>query len=400
MSSLKNNFAIVFFAFAALHYTACNAPKDPVENVANKIDSTAKQESENGVWLNKAEYKSVGVIYGKVEIKKLSSTLKVNGTIEVSPENAVSITIPYGGIVRSTSLLEGKHVNKGERLATLANPEFIQLQQDYLDHKSQLEYLKIEYERQQQLAGENINAKKTLQKAKADYQSMLVRVNGLKAKLSLINISLTSLENVSIQNTISIYSPISGSVSKININQGSHVNPNDELFRIINADKPYVALSVFEKDITKLKKGQLVRFSLVNDQKEYSAKVQLIGKEIRADRSIRVICRISDKSSAPFMPGMYIKAIVETESNEVNALPDEAIVNFQGKNFIFLTDQKNGQVSHERYHFIMSEIQTGISEQGFTQVYLPQSFNSSKNSIVIKGAYSLMSKMKNSPEED
>jgi cobalt-zinc-cadmium efflux system membrane fusion protein len=263
-----------------------------------------------------------------------------------------------------------------------------------------LEYLKIEYERQQQLAAENINAKKTLQKSKADYQSMLGRVKGLKAKLSMINISTASLENGSIQNTISIYSPISGSVSKININQGSHVNPNDELFRIINADKPYVALSVFEKDITKLKKGQLVRFSLVNDQKEYSAKVQLIGKEIRADRSIRVICRISDKSSAPFMPGMYIKAIVETESNEVNALPDEAIVNFQGKNFIFLTDQKNGQVSHERYHFIMSEIQTGISEQGFTQVYLPQSFNSSKNIIVIKGAYSLMSKMKNSPEED
>jgi cobalt-zinc-cadmium efflux system membrane fusion protein len=282
----------------------------------------------------------------------------------------------------------------------LANPEFIQLQQDYLDHKSQLEYLKIEYERQQQLAAENINAKKTLQKSKADYQSMLGRVKGLKAKLSMINISTASLENGSIQNTISIYSPISGSVSKININQGSHVNPNDELFRIINADKPYAALSVFEKDIHKLEKRQLVRFSLVNDQKEYSAKVQLIGKEIRADRSIPVICEISGKPSPAFMPGMYIKAIVETESNEVTTLPDEAIVNFQGKNFIFLTDQKNGQVSHERYHFIMSEIQTGVSGQGFTQVYLPQSFNSSKNIIVIKGAYSLMSKMKNSPEED
>src|SRR6185436_7891150 len=125
---------------------------------------------------------TVGIKLGKAEDRALSGTLSVTGVLDVPPQNLVNITAPFGGFLRSTSLLQGMHVNKGAVIATVENPEYIQLQQDFLDTKGQSEFLESEHQRQQELAKESINAQKTLQKAVADLNSMKAKNNGLRAK--------------------------------------------------------------------------------------------------------------------------------------------------------------------------------------------------------------------------
>lgn len=366
-------------------------------------------EEENTAVLTEAQLKTAGIVMGHVEHKQISGTIKVNGVLDVPPQQLISVSVPLGGFLKSTDLLQGSRVRKGQLIAIIENPEYIQIQQDYLEARTQLEFAKTEYERQEELAKENVNAQKTLQQSKANYQSLIAKKNGLQAKLKLININLATLEEGTIGSTGFVYSPINGYVTEVNVNIGKFVSPADVLFEIVDTEHLHAELTVFEKDVPKLKLGQKVRFTLANETQERMATVYLIGRKISEDRTIRIHCHI-DKEDKDLLPGMYLKANVETGGNVVTALPDEAIIDYRGKKYIFIPMEeeqtaKSGEpekaTEHhldEGQHFSMMEIQTNDQELGYTEIYLPEGFKED-TPIVIKGAYAILSKIKNSEEE-
>ncbi|MBS1977864.1 MAG: efflux RND transporter periplasmic adaptor subunit [Bacteroidetes bacterium] len=366
------------------------------------------QEEENTVEFTESQYKTAAIELGKIENKQISGTIKVNGQLDVPPQQKVSVSAPLGGFLKNTPLLQGTRVKKGQVIATIENIEFVQLQQDYLEARNQLEFAEKDYERQQDLAKENVAAQKVLQQAKTTFVSWQSKVIGLKEKLKVLNISVDRLSQGEVSSEINLYSPINGYVTEVNVNIGKFVNPADILFEIVDTEHLHAELTVFEKDVPKLKIGQKVRFTLANETKERLATVYLLGREISKDRTIRIHCHI-DNEDTNLLPGMYLKAIVETGGIEVPALPDRAVIDFQGKKYIFyqlaaqphaaLKDES--QVEHENeYHFIMMEVQTGNSEMGFTEVILPENFPSETAQIAVKNAYAILSKMKNSEEEE
>jgi cobalt-zinc-cadmium efflux system membrane fusion protein len=365
------------------------------------------EEDASTVELTEAQIKTAGIELGKVEPRQISGTIKVNGVLDVPPQQLVSISVPLGGFLKSTTLLQGSRVQKGQLIAVIENPEYIQLQQDYLEALNQFDFSKADYERQQELAKENVNAQKTLQQAKSTYQSWLAKRNGLLAKLKLIHVNLEEVEKGNISSTGNVYSPISGYVTEVNVNIGKFVAPSDVLFEIVDTEHLHAELTVFEKDVLKLRIGQRVRFTLANESEERMATVYLIGREISADRSVRIHCHI-DKEDKELLPGMYLKANVETGGAKVPALPNEAVIDYQGKKYIFIPvegeahehspEEKHAKEEEEGTHFSMVEIQTGNSELGFTEVILPDTLNQSID-VVVKGAYSILSKIKNSEEE-
>lgn len=365
------------------------------------------EEEENTVEFTTAQYKTAGIELGRVENKQISGTIKVNGKLDVPPQQMVSVSVPLGGFLKSTPLLQGSKVKKGQVIATIENLDFIQMQQDYVEAKNQFEFAKTDYDRQLELAKENVNAQKTLQQARTTYSSWQTKSIGLREKLKMLKIDLASLDGGNITGIINLYSPINGYVTEVNVNIGKFVNPSDILFEIVDTEHLHAELTVFEKDVPKLKIGQKVRFTLANETKERMATVYLLGREIGADRTIRIHCHI-DKEDTNLLPGMYLKAVVETGGIQVPALPDNAIIDYQGKKYIFyqlagqphvaLKDESKEQHETE-YHFTMLEIQTGNSELGYTEVIPPSDFATETAQIVVKNAYAILSKMKNSEEE-
>lgn len=391
--------------------SSCGGKETTGEGTTAVADST-HDENENSVEITQAQYQSIGVELGSPELKGLSALLKVNGYIDVPPQNLVSVTTQMGGIIKSTPLLQGSTVGKGQVIAVLQNQEFVQLQQDYLESKSQLELTDSEYKRQQTLASQNVNAQKTVQQAKANYQSALARENALKQRLQLINISPSSLTATNIRSQINIYAPISGYVTKVNVNTGKFVNPNDVMFEIVNSSNLHVELNVFEKDAARVKPGQKVRFTMTNDTTEQNAVVQLVGGEINIDKTVTV--HAIAKGSKNFIPGTYLKAFIEASSSQVMALPVGAVVDFEGKKYIFLAKDTKKDPAHkhneneteaesekagESHHFEMVAISTGISDGGYIEVILPKNLDI-KGKVVLKGTYDLLSKLKNSEEAE
>ena len=395
--------AIIYFLFLSLTMTGiqgCGSKDDQAD------DAQAHAEDANTIELTNAQVANAGVSLGKPGQRQISGVVKANGQLDVPPQQLVSISIPLGGFLKSTTLLPGSKVTQGQVIAVVENPDYIQLQQDYLEARNHTEFNKIDYERQQELAKENVNAQKTLQQSKTSYLNGLARMNGLAARLKMINIDAASLKEESITSTANLYSPIDGFVTDVHMNIGKFVSPTDVLFTIVDTEHLHAELTIFEKDIPKIKLGQKVRFTLANETKERTATVYLIGREIHQDRTINIHCHI-DKEDRNLLPGMFLTAVVETGGVVVTALPNDAIVDYQGRKYIFapasIHHEKNStedaSTHQSENHFRMIEVTTGASEAGFTEVSFPTDFD--KNSdVVISGGYAVLSKMKNAADDD
>ncbi len=361
-------------------------------------DTSANTDTEDAavpamVSLTPEQFQHSGIQTGCTQMRPISQTLKANGLLDVPPQNLVSISPPMGGFLKVTTLLQGMRVKKGEVIAVIENMDFIPIQQDYLDSKSQLEYLQAEYKRQQELSTENVNATKTLQQAKAQYLSMAAKANGLKARLKMLHIDPASVEKGNIRSTINLYAPINGFVTQVHANVGAYVNPTDVLFKLIDPEHIHVELTIFEKDIPKLKIGQKVLFMLANETTQRTASVFLIHKEIAADRSVGVHCHL-DVEDTSLLPGTYLKAWIETGNSPVTTLPEEAVINNGEMKYIFVQKSRTATA----IEFERLPIETGAQENGYIQVRsLPGSVSSG---IVVKGAYHLWAKMNNVEEEE
>jgi cobalt-zinc-cadmium efflux system membrane fusion protein len=359
-----------------------------------KTETATPEEATNRVSLTTVQVETAGIELGKIEQRQISGTIKVNGMLDVPPQQMVSISVPMGGFLKSTSLLQGSRVEKGQAIATVENLEFIQIQQDFLEANNQLELAQTEYTRQQELAKENVNATKTLQQAKSQFTNWSIKSKALSEKLKLLNIKSEAIEAGNFSSTIMLYSPISGYVTGMTANVGKFANPGDVLFTIVDTEHLHAELTVFEKDFSKIKVGQKIRFTLNNESTERIATVYLIGREIAPDRTVRIHGHL-DKEDKNLLPGMYLNAIIETGGAMVNTLPSEAIIDFADKKYIFVFDGKTDTVVNYR----IVEIQTGNSELNFTEIILAEA-DLNTWQVVTQGAYALLSKMKNKEEEE
>ncbi|WP_436486155.1 efflux RND transporter periplasmic adaptor subunit [Chitinophaga sp. ARDCPP14] len=379
---------IAFTVISSILLVSCGNKQTPAT-----ADVHDHEEEPGVVELTPAQFKTAGITYGKPENRQISGAVKVNGLLDVPPQQQVSISVPMGGFIKQTSLLQGMPVKQGQVIAVLENLDYIQLQQDYLEVSSQLEYATKEHDRQQELARENVNALKTLQQAKASWQTLQAKENGIRQKLSVLNINLPALQKGTIQRTVNIYAPISGYVTQVNVNLGQFVTPADILFRIVNTEHLHAELTVFEKDVPRLKIGQLVRFTLANETKPRTATVHLIGREISPQRTVRVHCHLEEEDTQ-LLPGTYLQAMIETGAAAVKAVPDAALVDFDNKAYVFV--KKPGTDS--TLHFNMLEVKKGNSELGYTEVVFPE--EAPDGDVVITGAYDLLAKLKNSGEHE
>jgi len=375
---------IIFLISVMGLFTACGSKKTPEEKPELKT-------AENIVTLTDAQLKNAAIETGKLEQQSISSILKVNGSIDVPPQNMVSISVPLGGYLKSTKLLPGMHVNKGESIAIIEDQQYIQLQQDYLTAKAKLLFAKQEYERQKELNQSKASSDKVYQQALADYTTLQILEKSLSEKLKLIGINPATRNAGNISKSVSIPSPINGFVSKVNVNIGKYVNPADVLFEIVNPSDIHLALTIFEKDINKLFIGQkLIAYTNTNPEKKYSCKIILIGKDFSNDRSVEVHCHFENYDES-LIPGMYMNAEIEVKSDSVYALPSDAIVSYENKQYAFISKGNN--------QFEITEVKTGNSENGFTEIIPAQNQNLNNETVVIKGAYTLLMKMKNTSEE-
>jgi cobalt-zinc-cadmium efflux system membrane fusion protein len=236
-----------------------------------------------------------------------------------------------------------------------------------------------------------------LQQVTADYKNLKARVSALEQKLALIGLDPSGLREDNISRSIALKAPINGFIKTVNVNIGKSISPTDILFEIVNNDKLFLDLTLFEKDANKVSQGQKIRFFINNEIEEHEAVIYQTGKSVDTDKTFKVYATVT-KGCKNLLSGMYVKAIIETSGKEVAALPSDAIVSFNDKDYIFTFNKNKEEDGNSFTEYRIIEVKKGITEGGYTEVILPADFDQIKAKVVIRGAYNLLSAKKNAGE--
>ena len=325
---------------------------------------------------------------GKLEMQEFYEVVKSNGIFDVPPQNNASISSYFGGSVKDVVLIPGERVKRGQVLFTLENPEYVQLQQDFLESQGQLTYLKSDYERQKNLAQDNVTSQKNYLKSESDYTVTRVRYESLGKKLELLNINPKTLTIENIRTAVNVIAPINGHVTQVNITKGSYLNPSDVAMVLVDADHMHLELNIFEKDINKVKVGQPIHFRIQEDHgKQYEAIVYLVNKTVDAEmRTIGVHGHLIDeKLTNRFNPGVYIEAEIYTTSDTRLSLPQGALIEVDNSYYVLVLDSS----SDEGYTFGKKEVKTGASNKDNIQILNASDFNENTE-FLVKGAFNLI----------
>ncbi len=376
-----------------------------------KSEEHEEHGQENVVFLNENQIKALDLKLGSFEMRNLTTVVKTNGQLAVSPSDIAEVTAIVGGNVKYIKVFHGDKVKRGQVLAVLEHPDYISLQEDFAEKANNLKFAEQEYKRQKELFENNVGAGKDYQKAKANYNTAKAKYEGLKSRLRLLNISPETVLKGEITSSVNIVSPVNGFVNEIYIKKGTYAGARTKLFEVTNNNAIHADFLIYEKDVRLVKKGQKVHFTISNNpEKEYTATVFAVGKEFDPNiRAVKIHTKI-DGNISQLIPGMYISGHLHTDKRLTKTLPDDAIVSEGTKSYIFILDEttKPEQREHSKEEneehnenvkaFKMTEVITGQKDDGYTEIKLIDSLPEDTK-IVLNVAYYLLADMKKEENE-
>jgi cobalt-zinc-cadmium efflux system membrane fusion protein len=350
---------------------------------------SVQQESEfpGAIPVTTEQFKMSGMALGSIEEVILPKFIGCTGTIDVPPENKALVNAYQPGYIKETSFLIGDVVRKGQQVATLESPEYIQMQQEYMEIAGRLTYLEAEYKRQQTLLEEQVTSQKNYLKAESDYKSALATYTGLRKTLQMLHLDPSALEQGHLSPTIPVLAPIAGIISRVFISKGTYVSPDKPILEIIDNDHMHLELAVFEKDILKIKKGQEIKFRIPEATDSlYEGEVYLVGNSLEAgSRTVKVHGHFREEKPMGFAVGMFIEAQIVTGSARVMALPEAAVVHLEGGDFVCQLRL------HEKGNYQLSRVKviTGDTAGGYTVIENSSDFEEGAQ-FLTKGAYAVL----------
>ncbi|PQA96323.1 RND family efflux transporter, MFP subunit [Chryseobacterium piscicola] len=402
-------FNIIILILLTLFLASCEK-SEKSERSMEKTEEQSEHESSELAELTQEQMDAVGISLGQIEMKELTSIVKANGALSVPNNNKASATSLYGGVIKTLNVQVGDYVKKGQVIATIANPEFIQLQEDYLTIGSRIIFAEQEYKRQRELFDNDAGAKKNLQNADAELKTLRTKRASLQRQIQMMGISPGSVSNKNLRSGLAVTAPISGTISTILLQIGSYIDVSSPVAEIVDNSSLHLDLQVFEKDLPLIKVGQKIHFTLTNNPVvEYDAEVYSIGTAFEnQSKTIPIHCKVKGNKNG-LIDGMNATAVVSLDNKLMSAVPNTAITSADGKDYIFLVSDKKAEnhkdVKSEEKHnektinFERIEVVKGTSEMGYTAITPVKSIPESAK-IATKGAFFINAKLTNSGEHE
>ncbi|MCO4819377.1 MAG: efflux RND transporter periplasmic adaptor subunit [Bacteroidetes bacterium] len=400
--NLKIKTYMLLFA-ASLFITSCGDSghnEDGHDHGANEEPEHDEHDEghDDEVHFSEQQYQSLKMKTDTLPIRNISSYVEANGQLEVPPQNEATVTAIIGSNVTLIKVIEGDKVTKGQVLAYLSHPNLITLQTDYIQNWNQLQYLEMEYQRQKKLFEEKVGSGKTFQKTQADYFSMKGLVKGYEAQLKMMGMRLDKVQQNDIYEKVPVTSPINGHVRLVEVKTGQYVQPQTEMFEIVNIDHIHADLMVFEKDMHKVKKGQQIRFTIESiASQELEAKIYSVGKAFEQDpKAIHIHAEIENKKGL-LIPGMYIRGRIMINDVKSYVLPEAGVVREGEKYYIFTANKENDNGKTE-WGFKPVEVSIGTKDDGWVEINLLSPLDNGEV-IAWNNAYYLLAEMKKGEAE-
>ena len=390
----KYSIKIALILITLFTLSACNNNTSTADH--QEAEEEHHHEEENTTTLTQTQIKTVDIRLGHIEQKALTATLKANGVLSVPADHQAKVSTIYTGIIQSVKVEIGAYVHKGQVIATISNPDFLQQQQRLLTVNSQIELAQQELDRQQILYEGNAGTGKNLQAATTQLRTLRTEKAALEEQIRLMGLNPKTLTNEGMQSTLSVVAPISGNISAVYTNNGAYVDASTPIVEIIDNSSLHLHLQVYERDLPYIKVGQQVHFNPTNNTSgEYDAQVYNIAASFENEsKSIIVHCHVEGDKQG-LISGMNVTGVISLNKETAPAVPNDAIVEDSGKSYIFVvthTDDK--ETTFEKI-----EVAKGASESGYTAI-APVKPIAPEQTIATKGAFFINATLVNSGEHE
>lgn len=335
--------------------------------------------------LDASQERNAKISTGKLLSNAQAQTIRAYGKTFFPSESVITVTSPFGGAIRSIHVIQGQYVSQGQVVARLEDARFVDLQQDYLLTKSKLKLTQLDYERQRELNQAKASSDKVYQVAENEYRTQQILLKSLSEKLMLLGINPHNLNEKNITRTIAIRATSSGYITNVYANKGRYILPSESLVDILDQSKPYLKLKIYDKDVSNVRIGmKVIAFSSSDTSVKYPCQVLSILPQMQQDGSTEVLCSFIHLNKT-LPQNLNLIADIEVSSNATNSLPESAVVDFEGKKFVF--------EKLEQGKYKMIPIQIGNSQHQQVEIVNHNELNG-KN-IVMNGAYTLLMALKN-----
>ena len=346
--------------------------------------------------LTAKQVSTVDLKMGEAVEREMDATIEAKGSLVLRAQAMGDVASLMGGIVKSIFVKEGQLVHRGQVVATVENTDVVSLQREYYSAAKECELAKADLERQLLLSKQGAGVKRTLQQTRKDYQVAHANLLGIGRQLAQMGISTSAVAKGKFTTAFPLRAPISGVVSQLTASLGSYADMQTPLLKIRNTQAVECDLNVFEKDLAKVKVGNRVTFSLTNQPGvKLSGTVYGMNQYFNdGSKSVAVHVKMDDASlktsrinHIKLFDGMYVSGQIATGSQRCLALPSEAIVSTDGKQYVFAL---SGEPKKGEYSFSRHEVSTGVTDGGFTEVKLCDHLKAGKK-IVTDNAFYLAS---------
>ncbi len=419
-------FLIAIIIFASLVFVVSCGGKSSSAETENSGEAkteeghTDEHENPNIATLTEDQIKSIGIEFGVIEQKQLTASVKASGVLRVPNQSQANVNSVYSGVIKSLLVQPGNIVRKGQTIATIANPEFIQAQSQYLSVNAKITFAELEVKRQKELNEGNAGALKNLQSAETELRTLRTLKSTLAQQIQLMGINPERISNGKLISVLAVTSPINGVVSNVNVKMGSYVDVTTTVAEIVDNNQLHLDLFVYEKDLPKLKNNQTIHFTITNNPgKEYDAQVYSLGSSFEGESKAVTVHAKVQGDKAGLIDGMNVTAVISLEQTTVPAVPSEAIVAVDGQDYIFVlieghtedehkaegkdSVQKNSKDTQEHKEdekqeegktFERIPVAKGKTDVGYTEITLIKEIPKDAK-IVVKGAFFVSAKMTN-----
>ncbi|MGB2759448.1 MAG: efflux RND transporter periplasmic adaptor subunit, partial [Maribacter stanieri] len=173
-----------------------------------------------------------------------------------------------------------------------------------------------------------------------------------------------------------------------------YVEPQTELFEIVNTHHVHADLMVFEKDVYKVQKGQKVNFTVQSiPDAELIAEIYSVSKTFEDNpKAVHVHAEIENKKGN-LIPGMYIQGKIQVDNTQTKALPESAIIKEGERYYVFSVEKEN-----DDWSFKPIEVVLGTKDGDWVSVQFTENIESNTK-FAYNNAYYLNAEMKKGEAE-
>jgi len=342
--------------------------------------SVEEKRTEPGfIGITTAQFNGEKMEIGKPVMIPLSDQIRFTGVVVTSPDGCARVSLPVPGLVERISSRSGQQVSRGEVLMTITGNEIIDLQQEFAGSSALLTRLKSEFERLSELSGERIATKKEMIAAESAYRAELAKHNALILKISMVGLDPLAVAGGNFSTSYSVRAPIAGYVTSLGVAVGMHVDPSHTVAEIVNPGSFELLLSVFEKDIGKVRAGQKVEYSVPDGGRvNRTTSLRSVGKAVSGEtKSVACYAPLEGADAGVHVNGQFVEGAIYAGTDSVPAVPISSLVVTENGSYVLAFDKKE----NDRYLFRILRVGTGRQNEDFVELTgtpLP-------DSILVKG---------------